>query len=700
MKPPQSCRAISLDKPLTIAILAMGGQGGGVLADWIVEVAEHEGWAAQSTSVPGVAQRTGATIYYIETLPPRNGVAPVFSLMPTPGDVDVVMAAELMEAGRSVLRGLVTPDKTTLIASTHRAYAVAEKEKPGDGAGDPFVVVDALDFAARRTIAFDMEKLAVERGTVISAPMLGALAGSGALPFERSAYEAIVRKGARGANASLAAFADAYDRARAGEHEAPKTGPVKRLDDLPDDAGHPELNRLVARLRSDLPESARPLAFAGLKRIVDFQDVAYGDDYIDRLKKLAALDAANGGAAKTFAFTAEAAKRLAVAMAYDDVIRVADIKLRPSRFARLREEAGAAPDQLVYATEYLHPRGEEICGMMPASLGAFIEAQARSLFRMLDRIVNRGRRVPVGRIGGFLQLYGVAALRPTRRSSLRHKRETAHLRGMARASGRHPAEELRSRGRGPALPAAGQGLFRHACAGLEQVRPRDGEGAEARVRARTARNGWRGSSRRRSWTNRARRSTASRRRSTRFRVETRSGRSVSIFDPLTARWRRAKDGRVWLGENMVEAPGWPGIPARWTSSAKDGVGTALSERSRVWFTISHGIVNEIYYPRVDQACVRDLGLIVTDGDTFFAEVKRDCQTVVERIEDGVPAFRLTSTHRGGRFRMINRRDHGPAQQFGRSAHSPRRFLQDRAARVRLAGAASRQRRGAQQRRAW
>jgi glucoamylase len=105
---------------------------------------------------------------------------------------------------------------------------------------------------------------------------------------------------------------------------------------------------------------------------------------------------------------------------------------------------------------------------------------------------------------------------------------------------------------------------------------------------------------------------------------------------------------------MVEAPGRPGIPARWTSSAKDGVGTALSERSRVWFTISHGIVNEIYYPRVDQACVRDLGLIVTDGDTFFAEVKRDCQTVVERVEDGVPAFRLVSTHRGGRFRMINR----------------------------------------------
>src|ERR1700734_390323 len=219
-------KRLSREKPLSIAILAMGGQGGGVLADWIVEVAESQGWVAQSTSVPGVAQRTGATIYYIEALPPRDGVAPVLSLMPTPGDVDVVMASELMEAGRSVLRGLVTPDKTTLIASTHRAYAVAEKEKPGDGAGDPFTVVDALGFAARRTIAFDMEKLAVDRGTVISAAMLGALAGSGALPFERSAYEAIVREGVRGANASLAAFADAYDRGRAGEREAPQTGPV------------------------------------------------------------------------------------------------------------------------------------------------------------------------------------------------------------------------------------------------------------------------------------------------------------------------------------------------------------------------------------------------------------------------------------------------------------------------------------------
>ena len=102
---------------------------------------------------------------------------------------------------------------------------------------------------------------------------------------------------------------------------------------------------------------------------------------------------------------------------------------------------------------------------------------------------------------------------------------------------------------------------------------------------------------------------------------------------------------------MTDAPGWPGIPPRWTSSAKSGVGTALSPVSRVWFTLSHGILDEIYYPRVDQACTRDFGLIVTGADGFFAEEKRDCSFDIAALEDGVPAFRLINTHSGGRFRI-------------------------------------------------
>jgi indolepyruvate ferredoxin oxidoreductase beta subunit len=126
-------------EPIKIAILAMGGEGGGVLADWIVSLAEADGYFAQTTSVPGVAQRTGATIYYIELLPGATqpgARAPVLALSPLPGDLDIVLASELMEAGRAVQRGFVTRERTTLVASTHRVYSIAEKSALGDGRVD------------------------------------------------------------------------------------------------------------------------------------------------------------------------------------------------------------------------------------------------------------------------------------------------------------------------------------------------------------------------------------------------------------------------------------------------------------------------------------------------------------------------------------------------------------------------------------
>ena len=105
------------------------------------------------------------------------------------------------------------------------------------------------------------------------------------------------------------------------------------------------------------------------------------------------------------------------------------------------------------------------------------------------------------------------------------------------------------------------------------------------------------------------------------------------------------------GNEIRHAPGWPGIPPRWTSSAKTGIGTALNLQSRVWFTLSHGILNEIYFPRVDQACTRDFGLIVTDSREFFSEEKRHCTFENVAIEPGVPVYELTNTHIDGRYRI-------------------------------------------------
>ena len=164
----------------------MGGQGGGVLVDWIVALAERRGWFAQSTSVPGVAQRTGATIYYIEMIAPdanKPDRHPVLSLMPVPGKVDIVIGAELMEAGRAILRGLVSPDRTLLIASSHRSLAVRRRPRPATAPPTRRKVYEAANVAANRFIAFDMAEIADATGSVVSSVLFGALAGSGALPF-------------------------------------------------------------------------------------------------------------------------------------------------------------------------------------------------------------------------------------------------------------------------------------------------------------------------------------------------------------------------------------------------------------------------------------------------------------------------------------------------------------------------------------
>jgi glucoamylase len=107
-------------------------------------------------------------------------------------------------------------------------------------------------------------------------------------------------------------------------------------------------------------------------------------------------------------------------------------------------------------------------------------------------------------------------------------------------------------------------------------------------------------------------------------------------------------GICWETEN---APGWPGIQGRWTSSAKSGIGSAPTGFSPVWFTISHGVLNEVYYPRIDQAMTRDMELIVTDGTDFFSEEKRDADHSIKLIEPHVPAYALTNSCTSHRYRI-------------------------------------------------
>jgi indolepyruvate ferredoxin oxidoreductase beta subunit len=379
--------------PITISLHAIGGQGGGVLADWLIAIAREAGWIAQSTSVPGVAQRTGATVYYIELFP-RSAIAerePILALMPMPGDVDLVVAAELMEAGRAVNRGLVT-DRTTLVASTSRIYAISEKSGMGDGRFSDAPVLDAIKLAARHLVAFDMEAEAERTGSVISAILLGAIAGSGALPFDRGTYLAAIEASGIAVGTNLAGFAAGYDSAKA----APPSSGIA------------------------LPVIARSLVAEGERRLIDYQDAGYAALYRDRLARFTKVERADG------LLTRELARYLALWMSYEDTARVADLKTRGARFERVRREVGAKPDQIVHITEYLHPRLEELCDSMPASLGAFV-LRTPWVSRLIARLFARGHHVTTSKLGGFVLLYFVGSLRRWRRSTLRYRHENGKI---------------------------------------------------------------------------------------------------------------------------------------------------------------------------------------------------------------------------------------------------------------------------------
>lgn len=411
----------ALGQIIKLAVLAVGGQGGGVLTGWIEDLARANGYAAQATSVAGVAQRTGATIYYVEMAPWTGGPMPVFSLAPAAGDVDVMIAAEMMEAGRAILRGFVTPDRTVLIASTHRALAVSEKMVPGDGIASSDEVRAAAEIAAQRLIMADFERLAVGAGSVISASLFGGLAGSGALPFPRAAFEEAIRASGKGVEASLRAFSVGFDAAQGHSAPAAHKEPEGKAKVLVPDHLRPVWAALEARL-AGLPAAAQALARAGLQKVTDFQGPDYAADYLTRLEAVARQDRAE----RDYAFTTMAAKYVANAMAYDDVIRVADLKTRAARFARIRKEMGARDDRLLQLTEFMHPGPEEIVGLFPAALGRKVQASPVWMAR-LDRWFNKGRRVRTDTLPSFLMLYVLGGLRFWRLRTLRHAQEMAHL---------------------------------------------------------------------------------------------------------------------------------------------------------------------------------------------------------------------------------------------------------------------------------
>jgi len=397
------------ERPITILIAALGGEGGGVLADWLIAAATRQDYPVQSTSIPGVAQRTGATTYYLELYPVRRSdlgdKRPVLALTPSPGNVDLVVASELIEAGRAMQNGYVAPERTTLVASSHRIYTTYEKMQMGDGRIDGERIARAAGELAKRAVVFDMLELAQSSGTVINAVLFGAMAGSGALPLSKADCEAAIREAGRGVEGSLRGFELGYKHA-AGEMTQPAPADVKRWRDQPSE-----------RVRAAFPPETRRILEEAVARATDFQDAAYAALLLDRIEPIAKRDREGGGGATGYQLTNETARFLALWMCYDDVIRVADVKTRRSRFERVRAEVQAKPHEPVRIVEYLKPGVEEFAAVLPRGLSrSFLGWAAK---RGLTHRLNVGMYIPTTSLWGFMLLRTLAGLRSFRRTTSR-----------------------------------------------------------------------------------------------------------------------------------------------------------------------------------------------------------------------------------------------------------------------------------------
>ena len=527
------------ERTWTVLIAALGGEGGGVLSSWLVDAAATEGRRVQATSVPGVAQRTGATTYYLEIGPSGSGdggdhgrgpngggnggergpngggnggerepdgggsgdergpdgggggdergsdrggggnergsdrVGPskssggdadgapgtrihpagdgsprgvdldsasagsAMALLPTPGNVDLLVASELLETGRAARNGMITPDRTTVIASTHRTFAIAEKSAMGDGRFDDARIRRAVRELSRRHVLTDLGKVAERAGTVLSSVLLGAVAASGTLPITRERLRASIERSGIAVEANLRGFeagcrlfdgtdADVVEPGSA--RTAPDGQPVAVGAPSGAEKGPaptPVPGSLAARVAA-LPESVREIARLGVERTVEYQDERYGVLYLDRIgRMLERPGAAAATSGEAHAVAREVARQLALWMCFEDIVRVADLKTRRSRIERVRSEVRAQPGQPVVITEFLKPGVDEWCSILPAWL-------ARPILRAADRggwrrRMNVGLHVRTSTVTGFLLLWTLARLRPLRRGMHRFREEQARI---------------------------------------------------------------------------------------------------------------------------------------------------------------------------------------------------------------------------------------------------------------------------------
>ena len=400
-------------QPISLLLCALGGEGGGVLTEWLVQVARHAGYPVQATSIPGVAQRTGATTYYLEVFPvlqsELGAQRPVLGLYPVPGRLDALVSSELLETVRQIGLGHASAERTLVLSSSARALTTQEKMQMADGRRDAQQLMQLIARHSRLHHVLDMADLTRQAGTVVSAVMLGCIAASGLLPMPRAAYRSVLTDSGAGAQASLRGFDLGFAAIEQQRTQA------RYVEGILGQASPAARAVFPAPFVSLFPEELHELIALGYERLVDYQDTRYAKRYMERLSEVHRAERAiDPQREHGWAITREVARWLALWMAFDDIVRVADLKSRASRMQRVRAEVKAGAGDLLKLYDHFKPGVPEFAALLPGLL-------ARPLLAWDQRRKAKGKtalalplKVGTHTISGMLMLRGLAALKGMR----------------------------------------------------------------------------------------------------------------------------------------------------------------------------------------------------------------------------------------------------------------------------------------------
>ncbi len=421
---------------IKILIPAVGGQGGGVMTEWLVQAFFDEHFDVQGISLPGLSQRGGSTVYYLEAHPRHKAQDKnvVFAQYPMPGDVDVILSQEFLELGRALELGYGS-DKTTIVTSTHRIYSTLEKMPLGSGIyqeenlrriaeefSREFIGIDALELAKIN----DMDELAV------NAILLGALAALEILPINKASFIGAIGQVGVAVTSNIKAFEAGYDYVTSQKKDPIGAGSQTDWDDFVAERAEKlegskagEFLDLIRERIADYPDGVRQLVAESTYRLIDYQAKWYGEKYLDSVDSIYQLD--KSVKADGFVLTKQYAKNLGLWMGYEDGIRVSELKINSGRFKQIMEGMRIKPGQVFRVVDYLKPDAEEVYGLFPNILVAPIMAVVNS--RVFQKIVGKRKPLTMGQtptttsFTGFMRLWFLTKFKFIRPYSYRYKQE-------------------------------------------------------------------------------------------------------------------------------------------------------------------------------------------------------------------------------------------------------------------------------------